>query len=778
MMQSTGASPLARRVLIVDSGLAETASAASRSVHALEAELHARNIEVIEAMSYEDGLATVVSDASILCILLNWTQGRNDSNAHKKATELLRAVRTRNAKVPVFLMASRKLTGTVTVEVATLADEFIWIYDDTASFIAGRVQAAIERYIQMLLPPYAAALARYDREREYSWAAPGHQGGVAFLKSPIGRAFFDFYGENLFRTDMGIERGALGSLLGHTGPVGESERNIARIFGAHRSYSVLNGTSASNRAIMSACVGDDEIALCDRNCHKSIEQGLAICGGIPVFLSPTRNRYGIIGPIPPERLEPEAIAKCIADNPLAKAAGAKRAVYSVLTNCTYDGMCYNAADAQVRLAKSVDRVHFDEAWYGYARFNPMYTHRYAMRGEPTAHPKDGPTVFATHSTHKLLAALSQTSYIHIRDGRGAIDHGRFNEAYCSQASTSPLYALIASNDVAAAMMDGPAGQALTQETIEEAVACRLALARARQEFHAKKDWFFAPWNPEEVRDPTTGRRIPFHEAPEDLLAADPNCWVLHPGESWHGFEGLPDGWCMLDPIKVGVVCPGMKTDGQLDTTGIPADIVTAYLGRHGIVPSRTTDHMVLFLFSMGVTKGKWGTLLNTLLDFKADYDRNAPLAEVVPGVVAAAPQRYAGMGLKDLGDEMWAHLRKSRQGHWQAQAYATLPVPEMKPRHAFQRLMAGDAEKVPLDKMANRVVAVGVIPYPPGIPIVMPGESVGAADGPWLTYLRTLQEYGHLFPGFAKEVEGAEEHDGVYQVYCVKPPSAAAAKAK
>ena len=149
---------------------------------------------------------------------------------------------------------------------------------------------------------------------------------------------------------LGIERGALGSLLGHSGPVGESERNIARIFGAQRSYSVLNGTSASNRAIMSACVGDDEIALCDRNCHKSIEQGLAICGGIPVFLRPTRNRYGIIGPIPPERLSPESIAQCIADNPLANAAGAKRAVYSVLTNCTYDGMCYDAAEAQRRLA--------------------------------------------------------------------------------------------------------------------------------------------------------------------------------------------------------------------------------------------------------------------------------------------------------------------------------------------------------------------------------------------------------------------------------------------
>ena len=192
------------------------------------------------------------------------------------------------------------------------------------------------------------------------------------------------------------------------------------------------------------------------------------------------------------------------------------------------------------------------------------------------------------------------------------------------------------------MMDGPAGQTLTQDVIDEAVACRLAFARMRQEFLAKKDWFFAPWNADEIKDPKTGKRIPFHEAPAELLATDPNCWVLHPGEAWHGFDPIPDNWCMLDPIKFGIVCPGMKADGNLDSTGIPADIVTAYLGRHGIVPSRTTDHMVLFLFSMGITKGKWGTLVNTLLDFKADYDRNAPLAEVVPGVAAAGGQRSRG----------------------------------------------------------------------------------------------------------------------------------------
>jgi arginine decarboxylase len=757
-----------RRVLMVDDELAHPTTAGGRAVRALADELQGRGIEVVEAHSCEDGRATLLSDSAIHGVFVNWTLGRNDRQSHAEATELLRALRGRNATVPVFLMADRKVAGTVTVEVATLADEFIWLLEDTAAFIAGRASAAIERYVEGLLPPFTAALARYDREREYSWAAPGHQGGMAFLKSAIGRVFFDYYGENLFRTDMGIERAALGSLLGHLGPIGESERYAARVFGAHRSYSVLNGTSAANRAIMSACVGDAEIALCDRNCHKSIEQALVLTGGIPVFLRPTRNRYGIIGPIPPARLAPGAIAQGIKANPLARAAARARPVYAVLTNCTYDGMCYHAAGAEALLAKSVDRVHFDEAWYGYARFNPMYRDRYAMRGSPADHPADGPTVYATHSTHKLLAALSQTSFIHVRDGRGAIDHGRFNEAYCTQASTSPLYALIASNEVAAAMMDGPGGQALTQEAIDEAVACRLAVARIRQEFLAKREWFFAPWNPEEVRHPKTGKRIPFHEAPAELLATDPSCWVLRPGEAWHGFDDLPDEWCLLDPIKFGIVCPGMKPDGQLDGRGIPADIVTAYLGRHGIVPSRTTDHMVLFLFSMGITKGKWGTLLNTLLDFKADYDRNAPLAEVLPQILAAGPDRYAGMGLRDLGDALWAHMRKNRQGHWQAQAYATLPKPVMTPRRAFQRLMAGEAEQVPLDRMANRVVAVGVIPYPPGIPIVMPGENVGPKDGPWLTYLRTLQEVGHRFPGFAKEVEGTVEQDGVYQVYCLK----------
>ena len=218
--------PQTRRVLMVDDELAKPTTAGGRAVRALADELGARGIEVVEAYSCDDGQATVSSDSAIHCVFLNWTLGDNDKRSHDQATELLRAIRARNATVPVYLMADRR-TADVTVEVATLADEFIWLLEDTATFVGGRAAASIERYLEGLLPPYAAALARYDREREYSWAAPGHQGGVAFLKSPVGRVFFDFYGENLFRTDMGIERGALGSLARSQRPGGR-ERALCR----------------------------------------------------------------------------------------------------------------------------------------------------------------------------------------------------------------------------------------------------------------------------------------------------------------------------------------------------------------------------------------------------------------------------------------------------------------------------------------------------------------------------------------------------------------------
>src|SRR3954471_20704149 len=440
------------RALIVDDELGLT-TAEGRAARALVTEMQSRNIEVVESLSAEDGKSVITSDSAIHALLIDWSLG--DDKNHARARGLIEYIRSRNEKIPIFLLAERGEASSIPIEVMGTVDEFIWTLEDTAAFVGGRVLSAIRRYLDVMMPPLAAALMKFTLDFEYSWHTPGHQGGTAFLKSPVGRIFFDYFGENVLRSDLSISVGSLGSLLDHSGPMGEHERFCARVFGADCSYSVTNGTSMSNRVIFMAAVARDQIALCDRNCHKSIEHSLVMTGGIPQYLVPLRNRYGIIGPIPPARLTPEALRAAIAANPLVRAGIDTRPVHSIITNSTYDGLCYNARRVEELLDPTVDRIHFDEAWYAYARFNPLYRDRHAMHGDPAGHT--GPTVFATHSTHKLLAALSQASLLHIRDGRSPIPHARFNESYMMHASTSPLYTIIVSNDVTAAMMDGPGG---------------------------------------------------------------------------------------------------------------------------------------------------------------------------------------------------------------------------------------------------------------------------------------------------------------------------------
>ena len=753
--------PLRPRVLMIDDALGHPETAIGRAAESIVAGLAARNCDVLRALSFEDGEAIVTFDASLRAVLLNWHLGGERETAHEQAPALLKKLRERQPHVPVFMTADRKLVkGTMTIEIAEMVDEFVWLLEDTADFVAGRVMAAIERYRAQLLPPYARALALYSQLREHSWSAPGHQGGIAFTKLPAGRAFFDFLGENVFRIDMGIERGALGSLLDHTGVVAESEKYAARVFGAHRSYSGVVGTSGSNRSIMQACMKEDDLVVLDRNCHKSIEQGLMLTGARPVYMVPTRNRYGIIGPLSPNEMKPEAIRNKAKASPLAKSVATKKPVYAVVTNSTYDGLCYNSARVEAILAQSSDRIHMDEAWYGYARFNPMYENHYAMRGDPAKHK--GPTVFATHSTHKLLAALSQASYIHVRDGKGAIDHHRFNQAYMMHTSTSPLYAIVASNDITSAMMDGSGGRSLTQEVINEAVDFRQAVGRVRREFEAKRDWFFKPWNVERVG------KLPFEDAPAEALCTSQEPWILRPGDKWHGFEEVADDWCMLDPIKVSILTPGMGEDGKLEKRGVPAALVNAWFNRFGIVPTRVTDFQVMFLFSIGVTRGKWGTLLTNLLAFKRAYDENRPLADALPEIAAQNPGRYGKIGMRELGDELFEYLREKRPGDVLNAAYETLPAPDMTPRAAYQHLVTGDVELVPTERLAGRTAANAVMPYPPGIPMLMSGENFGAKDSPQIEYLRSMQTREKQFPGFSGVIEGAELIDGVFHVLCVK----------
>ena len=273
-----------------------------RSGIALVEKLRERGFEVLAARSAEDGVLAIRSDPLIGAVIVD-----ADLDQSGGAETVLHAFRERNDRAPAFLFGQRSHIPAIPLSTLRLANEFIWLTEDTPTLIAGRVAAAIQRYRENLLPPMFASMLAQANVHEYAFGTPGHLGGTAFLKTPVSKIFFDYFGENLLRSDLSIGMAAVGSLLDHSGPIGESEKYAARVFGAHRSYTVTNGTSGSNRIIFMASLTQNDIALCDRNCHKSIEHGLVMTGAIPVFLVPHRNRYGIIGPIYPEDLQPETV---------------------------------------------------------------------------------------------------------------------------------------------------------------------------------------------------------------------------------------------------------------------------------------------------------------------------------------------------------------------------------------------------------------------------------------------------------------------------------------
>lgn len=743
-------------------------SAVCRAMNTLRKELEDQDVKIVVSNYNEDASAILSSDPTIQCVLLNYDDG--ESHTHNEIVDLLTQLRSRNKDLPVFLMSSQAVASHIPVDILDKVNDFIWILEDTPDFIAGRILAATDQYRDNVLPPMFKALAEFAKVHEYSWHTPGHTGGTAFLKAPAGRAFFNFFKEPIFRSDLSISVGELGSLLDHSGPIGDSEKYMAHVFGSDRSYHVTNGTSTSNRVVLLASVTRNQVALCDRNCHKSVEHAITMSGAIPTYLIPSRNQYGIIGPIHPQNLTKEAVDRSLKENKLIKDGIDPTPVHAIITNSTYDGLCYNVTRVKELLGQSVDRLHFDEAWYGYARFNPLYEERYAMSKDPKKDNKNDPTIFATQSTHKLLAAFSQASMIHVRDGRNPISHDRFNEAFMMQASTSPFYPIIASNDTSVAMMDS-AGYALTQESIKEAVSFRKTVGRLHDEFTGKKDWFFGVWQPDIIMDKKTKKKTPFYEIDSEDLASTPDYWLLEPNEPWHGFGDIEKGYCLLDPIKVSITTPGVNNDGSLAEWGIPAAVLSAYLDNKGIVVEKTTDFTILFLFSIGVTKGKWGTLLNALFEFKQDYDNNAPLFNTLPAIRKGYPDRYKGMGLKDLCNEMFATMKELKTTAAMAQGFSVLPDPDCSPVEAYEQLVLNNVEPLTLDQMAGRTCATGVVPYPPGIPLMMPGENAGPADGPLLGYLKALQAFDQKFPGFTHDTHGVENINGLYHILCIKDES-------
>lgn len=692
-------------------------------IHSLNECLKKRGFEVVFAADQADLVRVVENNARLAGVVIDWEDSPQ---------ELCQQIHDFNEYLPVFAFSSSNSVTDATFQQLSLNVEFFEYEISNAADIAVTISQKVEEYEKAVTPPLTRALMNFAKEGKYTFCTPGHMSGTAFQHSPVGALFYDFFGANTFKADVSVSVGELGSLLDHSGPHRDAEKYIAETFNADRSYIVTNGTSTANKIIGLYSAPAGSTVLIDRNCHKSLTHLMMMSNVIPIYLRPTRNAYGILGGIPQSEFKHETIEKRVKETP-----NATWPVHAVVTNSTYDGLFYNTGFIKNTL--DVKSIHFDSAWVPYTNFSPIYQGLAGMSGGRT----EGKVIYETQSTHKLLAAFSQASMIHVK---GEINEATFNEAFMMHTSTSPFYPIVASTETAAAMMRGNVGHRLIDESIDRAIRFRKEIKRLREE---SDSWFFDVWQPENI--------------------GTKECWELKPEDKWHGFRNIDQEHMYLDPIKVTLLTPGLNGDGTMAERGIPASIVSKYLDDRGVIVEKTGPYNLLFLFSFGIDNTKAMGLLRELCNFRRDYDRNLEIKEAIPSLYKKDPSFYDGMRLQELAQGIHKLIVEHDLPNMMFHAFETLPKMVMTPFDAFQRELNGEVEEVRIQDMQDKVNANMILPYPPGVPLVMPGEMLTADNRVVLDFMLMLCEIGEHFPGFETDIHGAyRQPDGSYTVKVLK----------
>jgi arginine decarboxylase len=738
-------------IIIIDEDY-RSENSSGLGIRVLAESIEKEDFEVIGVTSYVDlsSFAQQQSRASAFILAIDDEEFIEENpKALESLSKFVEEIRYRNDEIPIFLHGETKTSRHIPNKILKELNGFIHMYEDTPEFVAKYIVREAKTYLESLAPPFFRALTHYASDGSYSWHCPGHSGGVAFLKSPVGQMFHQFFGENMLRADVCNAVEELGQLLDHTGPVEASEKNAARIYKADHCYFVTNGTSTSNKMVWNSTIAPGDIVVVDRNCHKSVLHAIIMTGAIPIFLMPTRNHFGIIGPIPKEEFSWDRIKEKIKNNPFIEDKEVKPRVLTI-TQSTYDGILYNVEEIKEMLDGKIGALHFDEAWLPHASFHDFYGDYHAIGAD---RPRcEESLIFSTQSTHKMLAGLSQASQILVQDAtNNKLDKELFNESYLMHSSTSPQYSIIASCDVAAAMMEEPGGNALVEESIMEALNFRRAMRKVDQEWG--DGWWFKVWGPDDLSE----------EGIEERAA-----WMLNKNEKWHGFGNLAPNFNMLDPIKATIITPGLNVDGEFDgKLGIPAVIVTKYLAEHGVIVEKTGLYSFFIMFTIGITKGRWNTLVAALQQFKDDYDKNQPIWKVLPEFSQKFPI-YESIGLKDLSDKIHEIFKENDIARLTTEMYLSDMVPAMKPANAFAKMAHKEIQRVPIDDLEGRITAVLLTPYPPGIPLLIPGERFNKIIVDYLKFARTFNE---KFPGFETDNHGLIKNyiDGklTYYVDCV-----------
>ena len=621
-----------------------------------------------------------------------------------------------------------------------------------------QIDEAAKRYEDKLLPPFFGALAQYVYKGKSQFDCPGHQGGAYFRRHPAGRAFYDFFGEELFRSDLCNADVAMGDLLIHEGAPLTAQKAAAKVFNADKTYFVLNGTSASNKVVLNAALTPGDLVLYDRNNHKSINHGALLqAGATPIYLETARNPFGFIGGIDEKCFDEEYLRSLVREKCPEKADAKRPFRLAVIQLGTYDGTIYNARQVVDKIGHLCDYILFDSAWVGYEQFIPMMRDCSPLLLE--LGPED-PGIFVTQSVHKQQAGFSQTSQIHKKDShiKGQdryIPHKVLNNAFMMHASTSPFYPLFASLDVNEKMQEGEAGRRLWADCVKTVVDARKLLLETCH--------YIKPFIPSKVRGSD------WKSYPTDLIAQDLEFFKFVPGQKWHSFEGYGENQYFVDPCKFMLTTPGIDVEtGEYENFGVPATILANYLRDNGIIPEKNDLNSILFLMTPAENKEKMDHLVSQIARFEKYLDDDAPLEEVLPNLYKAYESRYRNYSIRQLCQEMHDFYKERNIKEIQKEMFRTefMPKSVINPQEAHFAFLRGQAELVRLEDAEGRVAAEGALPYPPGVLCCFPGEVWG---GPVLKYFLAWQEAMGRMPGFAPELQGVYVEDngrGGKQVYC------------
>ena len=621
----------------------------------------------------------------------------------------------------------------------------------------GTIEQIVASYEALILPPFFKALSDYVGDNNAQFDCPGHQGGQFFAKHPTGRAFYDFFGEHIFRADLCNADVKLGDLLIHEGYAHDAQAHAAAVYNADKTYFVLNGTSSANKVVLNALLTPGDIILYDRNNHKSIcHGGLVMSGATPIYLETARNPFGSIGGILERCFDESYIRTLIGEKDPNKAKADRPIRLAVIQLGTYDGTIYNARQVVDKIGHLCDYIFFDSAWVGYEQFIPMMKDCSPLLLE--LGPND-PGILVTQSVHKQQAGFSQTSQIHKKDkhikGQDRyVDHKRFNNSFMMHASTSPFYPLFASLDVNAKIHEGELGKQLWRECIEVGIDARKSVLS-----HCK---YLRPLVPPIVH----GKK--WEEGNTQEMANDVSYFAFEPNAKWHSFKGYGEGQYFIDPCKFQLITPGINVEtGAYEDFGIHANILANYLRENRIIPEKCDLNTILFLMTPAESKAKMDALVDQLVRFEELIERNAPMEEVLPSIYYSHLDKYKGYRIRQLCQEMHDFYKDRNVSTLQQRLFSKEYFPEyvMNPQEANFEFQRNKGELVPLDEAEGRIALEGALPYPPGVLCVQPGErwSRTACD-----YFLALEEGINQLPGFAPEIQGVyliEQPDGSKKAY-------------